>query len=112
MDCCSVGFLGVDFVSDGMLPPASDRVADNPDTWLPFTDLVFVDPVGTGWSRAVGGGDVAAKKFWGVAPDLDSLAAIVRRPLTESGRLASPVYLVGESYGGFRADPASPRRGW
>lgn len=102
LDIGALGPRALDFGAAGKLPPASDRVADNPDTWLPFTDLVFVDPVGTGWSRAVGGSDAAAKKFWGVKPDLDSLAAIIRRHLTESGRLASPVYLVGESYGGFR----------
>ncbi len=50
------------------LPPPSDRVADNPDTWLPFTDLVFIDPVGTGYSRATGGDEAAAKQFLGCRP--------------------------------------------
>ncbi|HXP32306.1 MAG TPA: alpha/beta hydrolase [Stellaceae bacterium] len=84
-------------------PPQSERIIDNAATWLPFTDLVFIDPVGTGYSAAAGGEDAAAKQFWGVRQDLDSLAEIIRLHLTRAGRLAAPVYLVGESYGGFRA---------
>jgi carboxypeptidase C (cathepsin A) len=101
----NIGALGpraLDFGNAGKLPPSIDHVIDNPDTWLPFTDLVFLDPVGTGYSRAAGGDD-AAKKFWSVKPDLDALAQIIRLHLTRVGRLTSPVYLVGESYGGFRA---------
>jgi len=101
----NLGALGpraIDFGTEGRPTPANDRVADNPDTWLAFTDLVFIDPVGTGYSRATGGSD-EAKKFWSVRPDLDALAQIVRLQLTRTNRLASPVYLVGESYGGFRA---------
>jgi carboxypeptidase C (cathepsin A) len=69
---------------------------------LPFTDLVFIDPVGTAYSRATGGSDAAAKEFWTVGKDLETLGDIIRLHLTRSGRLSSPVYLVGESYGGFR----------
>ena len=76
---------------------------DNPDTWLPFTDLVFIDPVGTGYSQAAASGDAAAKQFWGVRQDLDALADIIRLHATRADRVAAPVYLVGESYGGFRA---------
>ena len=60
---------------------------------------MFVDPVGTGYSRAVGEG----KRFWGVSEDLDSLASFIDRYLTVAGRRTSPKYLAGESYGGFRA---------
>jgi carboxypeptidase C (cathepsin A) len=74
---------------------------DNDSTWLPFTDLVFVDPVGTGFSRAVG--DKSDKDFWGVEQDTDALADFVRRYLTDEGRVVSPVFLTGESYGAFRA---------
>lgn len=101
----NIGALGpraLDFGASGKPEPAIDHVGDNPDTWLPFTDLVFIDPVGTGYSRAAGGGD-GAKKFWSVRADLDALAQIVRLHLTRIDRLTSPVYLVGESYGGFRA---------
>ncbi len=102
LDLGALGPRAIDFGAEGKPTPASDRVADNPDSWLPFTDLVFIDPVGTGFSRAIGG-EETAKKFWGVRPDLDALAQIIRRHLTQIDRLGSPLYLVGESYGGFRA---------
>jgi len=79
-------------------PPA---LVDNPQTWLDMTDLVFVDPVGTGYSRASEGkGD---DKFWGVEQDTDALSDFVRLYLIKSARMLSPVFLMGESYGGFRA---------
>ncbi len=101
LDIGALGPRGLDFGPGGPPQPTSDRVGDNPDTWLPFTDLVFIDPVGTGYSRAVN--EDAAKKLWSVGPDLDALAQIIRLHLARSHRLTSPVYLVGESYGGFRA---------
>jgi carboxypeptidase C (cathepsin A) len=76
------------------------RLFDNPNTWLAFTDLVLIDPVGTGWSRPArpdGGG------FWGVAADAESLATAIARYLTKNRRAGSPKYILGESYGGFRA---------
>jgi carboxypeptidase C (cathepsin A) len=103
LDIGAIGPRALDLGPAGTLPPKSATVTDNADSWLPFTDLVFVDPVGTGYSQAVGGADAAAKQFWGVQQDLDALEEIVRLHLTRSGRLGAPVYLVGESYGGFRA---------
>lgn len=79
-------------------PPA--RLIPNDASWLDFTDLVFVDPVGTGFSGPVG--DKSGKDFWGVDQDADSLADFIRLYLTETGRMGSPVFLAGESYGGFR----------
>jgi carboxypeptidase C (cathepsin A) len=102
LDLGALGPRALDFGSGGKPAPSVDHVADNPDSWLPFTDLVFIDPIGTGYSRAVGG-EEEAKKFWSVRPDLDALAQIIRIHLTRVGRLTAPVYLVGESYGGFRA---------
>ncbi len=101
LDIGALGPRALDFGAAGAPQPAVDRVSDNPDSWLPFTDLVFIDPVGTGYSRAVS--EDAAKKLTSVGPDLDAMAQIVRLQLARSDRLASPVYLVGESYGGFRA---------
>lgn len=77
------------------------RLRDNPQTWLAFTDLVLVDPVGTGWSRAAkpDGG----KEFWGVKSDADVMAKVIALYVAKNGRSASPKYLLGESYGGFRA---------
>ena len=92
---------------DGGIPDPPARMVDNAQTWLRFTDLVFVDPVGTGFSRALPrAGEDSAKSgrpFWGIKSDLRSLAEFVRLYLTRYARWASPKYLAGESYGGFRA---------
>jgi carboxypeptidase C (cathepsin A) len=80
---------------------ANVHLADNPDTWLAFTDLVFIDPVGTGWSRPAkpdGGG-----AFWEVNRDAESLAKVIALYVANNGRVSSPKYILGESYGGFRA---------
>lgn len=84
-----------------LAPPA--RLVDNPDTWLEFTDLVFVDPVGTGYSRAADEGEAARDRFFGVRQDASAMAAFIRLWLARAGRTLSPLFLVGESYGGFRA---------
>ena len=73
----------------------------NAETWLDFTDLVFIDPPGSGYSRVVGG-DQARERFYSVEGDIDGLAAFVARWLKEKSRLESPKFFVGESYGGFR----------
>jgi carboxypeptidase C (cathepsin A) len=86
----------------GAVPNPPLRLVDNPSTWLDFTDLVFVDPVGTGFSRAEGKDENPSKQFWNVHGDIESLDAVVRLWLTKHERWASPVYLTGESYGGFR----------
>ena len=88
---------------NGSAPSPPVRLVDNPSTWLPFTDLVFVDPVGTGFSRGEGKEENPDKPFWDVHADIASLGAVVRLWLTRHERWGSPVYLVGESYGGFRA---------
>jgi carboxypeptidase C (cathepsin A) len=89
--------------ADGAAPQPPFQLVDNEATWLAFTDLVFVDPVGTGFSRGVGKAADPDKPFYDVHADLDSLAATIRLWLTRHRRWRSPVYLVGESYGGFRA---------
>lgn len=77
------------------------KLRDNPETWLAFTDLVMIDPVGTGWSRAAKPDD--AKNYWGVQADAQTIAKVIALYLAHNGRIASPKYLLGESYGGFRA---------
>jgi len=74
---------------------------DNPDTWLAFTDLVLIDPIGTGWSRPVKPDD--GKHFWSVRSDADAMAKAVALYVAKNNRTGSPKYLFGESYGGFRA---------
>jgi carboxypeptidase C (cathepsin A) len=76
-------------------------ITANPDSLLDVTDLVFIDPVGTGFSRALG--KTEAKSFWGVTPDAKSVAAFIRLWLTEHGRWNAPKFLGGESYGTTRS---------
>ena len=87
----------------GLSPASPPILIDNSETWLDFTDLVFIDPPGTGYSRIVASGDEARQRFWSVDGDIDGLAATIRRWLIAEQRLVSPKFIVGESYGGFRA---------
>ncbi len=96
---------------DGSLPNPPYKLIDNPNSWLAFTDLVFVDPVGTGFSHSEdkkpdgkdeGKGGNPDKSFWNVRDDLTSLGSVLRLWLTRHERWPSPVYIVGESYGGYR----------
>lgn len=76
------------------------RITDNPDSPLDVTDIVFIDPVGTGFSTALG--DTDPQEFWGVTKDAESVAEFIRIWLSENGRWNSPKYLGGESYGTTR----------
>lgn len=85
--------------SDVGAPPYP--IVDNPHSLLDVTDLVFIDPVGTGYSRALGKTDPA--DFHGLQEDAESIAEFIRIWLTDNGRWNSPKYIAGESYGGTRA---------
>ncbi|MDR3387818.1 MAG: peptidase S10 [Rudaea sp.] len=98
----AIGPKRVQFGAEGDSPSDPATPIDNPGTWLDFTDLVFIDPVGTGFSRARVAEDEAKKKFYATGPDIEYLSRIVYDWLVKNGRLASKKYLVGESYGGFR----------
>ncbi len=87
--------------NDGTALPLSNQLVDNEQTWLEFTDLVFVDPVGTGFSRAAVGVD--ADQFYEVQKDIEVAAEFVRLFVTQHERWLSPQYLAGESYGAARA---------
>lgn len=82
---------------------ASPVPVPNADTWLDFTDLVFIDPPGTGYSRILSKEGSVKNNFYSVKGDIDSLAVVIRKWLTEHRRLESPKFIAGESYGGFRA---------
>ena len=84
-------------------PPTPPRLIDNPGTWLDFTDMVFIDPVGTGFSRSLVDKDETKKRFYSIKPDIEYLSRIVYDWLLKNGRMASPKYVTGESYGGYRA---------
>jgi carboxypeptidase C (cathepsin A) len=123
-----MGALGprrVVFDPNGSLPRPPVQVADNTESWLSFTDLVFIDPVGTGFSRILPKHDEKsnhsedkpgdksgdkpddkaadkAKKFWTVDRDLNALGEFIQGYLSAHHRWLSPVFIAGESYGGFR----------
>ena len=99
-----LGALGpkrVKMLDDGLMPPPPYELVDNDQTWLTETDMVFIDPVGTGYSRAAK--PELASKFFGVNGDIDSIGEFIRMYLGRSERWSSPLFLVGESYGTTRA---------
>jgi carboxypeptidase C (cathepsin A) len=103
LDMGALGPRILDFGNGRSLPRQRATLIQNPDSWLDLTDLVFIDPVGTGYSIPTVGGEQAQKEFYGVDQDLQALGAVIRRLLDKLDRFGAPVYLVGESYGGFRA---------
>jgi len=118
----AVGPQRVAFPVDGTLPTLPPKLVQNESSWLGFADLVFVDPVGTGFSRIIepeknGGGpdkpDGAQKpsgegekpdpdEYFGQKRDLESLCEFMMRWLSENDRWGSPIFIAGESYGGYR----------
>jgi carboxypeptidase C (cathepsin A) len=111
----AVGPRRVAFPADGTLPEMPPRLVENESSWLAFTDLVFVDPVGTGFSRVIENekkGEEKEKKpaedaadpkeYFGYKRDLESLCEFMGRWLSEHGRWGSAVFIAGESYGGYR----------
>jgi len=106
----TVGPKRVECGAEGGLPAAPARLVDNQETWLAFTDLVFVDPVGTGLSKTVpqeSAGDGKEKStpdtfYWDANKDLDALCEFIAAFLSREGRWASPIHIAGESYGGYR----------
>ena len=99
-----MGALGpkrVDMGAEGFMPPPPYKLIDNEETWLDLGDLVFIDPVGTGYSRAADPAD--NEKYWGLEEDLEAVGEFIRLYLSRNKRWTSPLYLAGESYGTTRA---------
>lgn len=103
------------FKTDGNIEPPPVRIVNNPESWIAFTDLVFVDPVGTGFSRIVEpekkpddkekpdpAKTVEEKEFFALNRDLESLGEFIERFLSKYKLWDAPVVIIGESYGGFR----------
>jgi carboxypeptidase C (cathepsin A) len=120
-----MGALGpkrIAFGPNGSLPKPPVRMVDNLESWLSFTDLVFIDPIGTGFSRSLPPESETASKedkpaenpkpettdppketeFWEVERDLNALGEFIQRFLSQHRRWLSPILIAGESYGGFR----------
>lgn len=103
-----LGALGprrVEMLEDGGMPAPPFRLVDNEQTWLDATDLVFIDPVGTGYSRAAR--PELAQRYFGLQGDIQSVGEFIRLYLTKTERWTSPLFLVGESYGTTRASGLS-----
>jgi carboxypeptidase C (cathepsin A) len=117
----AVGPQRVAFPATGALPALPPQLVQNESSWLAFADLVFVDPVGTGFSRIIepdpkdkqekpdGGKGKPGEnekpdpdEYFGAKRDLESLCEFMARWLSENGRWGSPVFIAGESYGGYR----------
>ena len=116
-----VGAIGpkrLHFNGDGSLPRPPASLVDNLETWLAFTDLVFIDPIGTGFSRVIPDSAVASEsaktpptdvpkpsehEFFTMSRDLESLGEFISRFLSKHELWQNPVFIAGESYGGFRA---------
>ncbi len=117
----AVGPQRVAFPVDGTLPTLPPKLVQNESSWLAFADLVFVDPVGTGFSRIIERDQNSAQQdkqesgpkpgegekpdpdeYFGQKRDLDSLCEFMARWLSENDRWGSPVFIAGESYGGYR----------
>jgi carboxypeptidase C (cathepsin A) len=101
----AIGPKRVRMNADGAMPAPPYELVDNEHTWLTQTDLVFIDPVGTGYSRAARP-DLAAK-FLGLQGDIESVGEFIRIYLSRYERWTSPLFLVGESYGTTRASALS-----
>ncbi|MCU1246848.1 MAG: hypothetical protein JWN02_2758 [Acidobacteria bacterium] len=103
-----VGPKVIDIPSDASDPGAPPyKLRDNPSTIFRATDLVFVDPIGTGYSHALG--EKKDEDFWGYDEDADSVADFIRSFITQHNRWNSPKYVLGESYGGIRSSMLVPR---
>lgn len=97
----AIGPRRVPMNPDGSMPAPPYRLVDNPSTWLDASDLVFIDPVGTGYSRAKS--PDGAKRFFSLRGDIEAMGTAIRTWLTGNQRWGSPVFLAGESYGTTRA---------
>lgn len=113
----AMGPRRIEFGEGGRIASDPKPLVDNDETWLTFTDLVFIDPIGTGYSRSIGPGDEKgeqapngdASSFWETEKDLDTLGAFIRLYLSRNDRWLSPTVLAGESYGGFRVAALADR---
>ena len=107
----TVGPKRVAFPPDGTIPALPVELIENDASWLAFTDLVFIDPVGTGFSRIIETNQkddekktdaTDPKEYFGIKRDLEAMAEFMSRWLSTHKRWGSPVFIAGESYGGFR----------
>lgn len=102
LDFGAIGPKHVQFGNQGDSPSDPAVLRDNAGTWLDFTDLVFIDPIGTGFSRSLVSADETKKQFYSTDNDIQYLSRVIYDWLVKNGRLGARKYFVGESYGGYR----------
>jgi carboxypeptidase C (cathepsin A) len=98
----AIGPKHVAFANAGDSASDPATLVDNPGTWLDFTDLVFIDPIGTGYSRSLVDEAETKKLFYAPTPDIEYLSLVIYKWLVKNDRMLDKKYLVGESYGGYR----------
>src|SRR5277367_4668992 len=98
----AIGPKHIVFANEGDSPSDPATLTDNPGTWLDFTDMVFIDPIGTGFSRSLVDEAETRKLFYTPKPDIEYLSLVIYKWLAQNDRLLDKKYLVGESYGGYR----------
>lgn len=109
------GPMAVPRDENGLLDGANRSLQDNPDSWLSFADLVFIDPIGTGFSHLIvdepkegedqkkpGSEDADKNPYWATGKDLDAIGQFMRRFMRQHKLWRRPLYFAGESYGGYR----------
>ena len=98
----AVGPRHIAFANAGDSASDSAVATDNPGTWLDFTDLVFIDPIGTGFSKSMVDEAETKKLFYAPTPDVEYLSLVIYKWLVKNDRMLARKYLMGESYGGYR----------
>src|SRR5450755_1555447 len=98
----AIGPKHLAFANEGDSPSDPATLTDNPGTWLDFTDMVFIDPIGTGFSRSLVDEAETKKLFYAPTPDVEYLSLVVYKWLVKNDRMLDKKYLAGESYGGYR----------
>jgi len=98
----AIGPWRVPLGGERIVPSRPPELVANDETWLAFTDLVFVDPAGTGFSRLLKEDETTRERYFSVDGDIAALADFIYRWVIEERRTTSPLHFVGESYGGFR----------
>jgi carboxypeptidase C (cathepsin A) len=98
----AIGPKHISFANEGDSPSDPATLTDNPGTWLDFSDMVFIDPIGTGFSRSLVDEAETKKLFYAPKPDIEYLSLVIYKWLVQNDRLLDKKYLIGESYGGYR----------
>jgi len=98
----AIGPKHIAFANAGESASDPATLTDNPGTWLDFTDEVFIDPIGTGFSKSLVDDAETKKLFYAPTPDVQYLSLVIYKWLVKNDRMLDKKYLIGESYGGYR----------